>query len=48
MNFIKGAIIGSAITAGVLMTYGDSIKANKKKMMKTGKRLIKKMGVTAL
>lgn len=47
MNFIKGAIIGSAITAGVIMTYGD-IKSSKKKVMKTGKKLMKKMGVTAL
>lgn len=48
MNFIKGAIIGSAITAGVIMTYGDSLNHSKKKMMKTGKKLMKKMGVIAL
>lgn len=48
MNFIKGAIIGSAITAGVLMTCSDTMNHSRKKMMKTGKRLMKKMGVTAL
>lgn len=48
MKFVKGAIIGSAIAAGVLMAYSDNVSSGKKKMMKTGKRLMRKMGITVL
>lgn len=48
MKFVKGAIIGSAITASVLMTYSDTMVAGKKKMMRTGKRLMKKMGMSMM
>ncbi len=44
MKFTKGLIIGGLITTGVLMMYQDSNIMNKK-MMKKGKKLIKKMGV---
>ncbi len=44
MKFTKGLIIGGLITTGVLMMYQDSNIMNKK-MMKKGKKFIKKMGV---
>lgn len=44
MKFIKGMIIGGMITAGITMMYNDNYM-NKKKMMKKGKQLVKKMGI---
>ena len=43
MKFTKGVIIGSMITAGVIMMYSDNMDT--KKMMKKGKQLIRKMGI---
>ncbi len=44
MKFTKGMIIGSMITAGIMMMYTDN-NMNAKKMMKKGKQLAKKMGI---
>lgn len=47
MRFIKGMIIGGIVTAGVTMMYKDEINMNKsrRKMMKKGRQIIKKMGI---
>lgn len=44
MKFAKGIIIGSMITAGIMMIYADD-NMNTKKMMKKGKQLMRKMGI---
>lgn len=44
MKFTKGIIIGSVITAGVMMMYKEN-NMNTKKLMKKGKQLVKKMGI---
>lgn len=44
MKFTKGMIIGSVITAGVMIMYADN-NMNTKKLMKKGKQLAKKMGI---
>lgn len=44
MKFTKGIIIGSVITAGVMMMYADN-NMNTKKLIKKGKQLAKKMGI---
>lgn len=44
MKFTKGMIVGSMITAGVIMMYSDG-NMNTKKIMKKGKQLAKKMGI---
>jgi len=44
MRFIKGMIIGSALTVGIAMMYTEGI-VNKKRMMRTGRKIAKKMGV---
>ena len=44
MKFTKGIIIGSVITAGVIMMCADD-NMNTKKMMKKGKQLMRKMGI---
>lgn len=43
MKFTKGIIIGSMITASIMMMYSDNIDS--KKMMKKGKQLMRKMGI---
>ena len=43
MSFMKGVMIGSLITAGTKMMYSEGIDENKKKMLKKGKQIVKKM-----
>lgn len=43
MKFVKGMIIGTAIAAGVALMYNDGMM-NKKRIMKRGKQLVKKIG----
>lgn len=44
MKFFKGVMIGSMITASAMMMYSDGVNNNKKKFMKKGKQLVKRMG----
>ena len=43
MKFTKGIIIGSMITAGIMMMYTDNMDT--KKMIKKGRQLARKMGI---
>ncbi len=47
MKFAKGLIIGGIITTGIIMMYNerDMLNKGKKKMIKKGKQMAKKMGV---
>ena len=45
MKFIKGVMIGGLITTGLVMMYTETGMRSKKKMMKKGKQMIKKMGI---
>lgn len=46
MKFAKGIIIGSLISAGLLMMYMDSNNMmDTKKVTKKGKQFMKKMGI---
>ena len=46
MKFVKGMVMGSIISAGAIMMYTESTgMMNKRKMMKKGKRIAKKMGI---
>ena len=45
MNFFKGLIVGTAISAGAWMLYNETTKNGKNKMMKKGKKIIKNMGM---
>lgn len=44
MKLVKGIIIGGMVSASLVIMYGETIGFNKKKMMKQGKKMIKKMG----
>ena len=43
MKFMKGVMIGSAITASAMMMYSGTVDMGKKKMVKKGKQLMKRM-----
>lgn len=43
MSFMKGVVIGSIVTAGTMMLYSEGIDENKKKIMKKGKQIARKM-----
>lgn len=46
MKFMRGMILGTIATAGIIMLYQDNNKMmNKRKMMKKGKQFAKKMGI---
>ncbi len=44
MKFVKGIVIGSAVTAAAYMMYTEGM-FNKKKMMKQARRWANKMGM---
>ena len=46
MNFIKGVMLGTLITAGTMMMYSEGIDESKKKMMRKGKQIAKKMRIS--
>lgn len=43
MKFAKGMLIGTIVAAGVAMMYNDGMM-NKKKIMRRGRQLAKKIG----
>lgn len=46
MGFVKGVMIGGIVTTGLVMIYADNMgMINRKKMMKKGKQMAKKMGI---
>lgn len=45
MRFVKGMLIGGIVTAGVAMVYAETMGQNKRKMMRKGKQLIRRMGI---
>ena len=44
MKFVKGIIIGTAVTAAAYMMYSEGM-LNKRKMMKQARRWANKMGI---
>lgn len=45
MKFVKGMILGTLISAGVVMAYSESMSGTRKKMMKKGRQFVRKMGM---
>ncbi len=41
MNFVKGVVVGTCISAGVYMLYSETTKSDAKKLMKKGKKMLK-------
>lgn len=44
MKLVKGMIIGGMVSAGLVMIYGETMGFNRNKMMKKGKKMMKKIG----
>lgn len=45
MKFIKGVVVGSLLTTGFIMMCADTNTLGKSKWMKSGKKIIKKIGL---
>lgn len=45
MRFVKGILVGGIVTAGIAMMYAESMGQSKRKMMRKGKQIAKKMGL---
>ena len=45
MKFVKGVVIGGLLVTGATMMYTEMGKSTKRKMMKKGRNMIKKMGI---
>ena len=45
MRFIKGMLVGGMVRAGLGMMYADTMGQGKKKMIKKGRQLARKMGM---
>ncbi len=45
MNFVKGMLVGTMVSAGIMWMYADGMGMNKKSMMKKGKQMVRKMGI---
>ena len=43
MNFVKGVLVGTMVSAGIMMMYNEG--TNKKNVIKKGKQMAKKMGI---
>lgn len=46
MNFMKGVMLGTIITAGTMMMYSEGVDNSKKVIMKKGKQIARKMKST--
>ena len=45
MKFVKGVVIGGLLVTGAAMMYTEMGKTTKKKMMKKGRQMAKKVGI---
>ncbi len=45
MKFLKGMIVGGMIAAGTAMICADGMSTSKRKMIKKGRQIAKKMGM---
>lgn len=45
MKFIKGMLIGTIVSTGLVIAFSETMGQDKKKIMKKGKQMIKKMGI---
>ena len=45
MKFVKGMVMGTILSAGAIMMYNERNTMKKNKMVKQGKKWIKKMGI---
>lgn len=44
MKFAKGVMVGTLVSAGIMLMYSETMGKDSKKFMKKGKKFIKQMG----
>lgn len=44
MNFAKGVMVGTLVSAGIMWMYSETMGKDSKKIVKKGKKFIKQMG----
>ena len=45
MKFVKGMLVGTIVSAGLVIAYTETMGQDKKRIIKKGKQMIKKMGI---
>ncbi len=45
MKFVKGVMIGTLVSAGVVWMYNETTTKDKKKLMKKGRKFLKELGI---
>lgn len=45
MNFVKGVVVGGLLVTGMTLMYAEMGILKKRKIMKKGRQIIKKMGM---
>lgn len=45
MKFVKGMVVGTLLSAGIVMMYQDGMESNRKKWVKKGRQFARKLGV---
>lgn len=45
MKFVKGMVMGTLISTGLIMMYKESTSIGRNKIVKKGKKWAKKMGI---
>lgn len=45
MNFAKGVMVGTLVSAGIMLMYNETMNKESKKIVKRGKKFIKQMGL---
>lgn len=45
VKFIKGMLIGTGVALGAVAVYHNMNQSQKKKIMKQGRKMIRKMGI---
>ena len=45
MKFVKGMLIGSIVSAGLVIAYTEAMGKDSRKLMKKGKQMMKKIGI---
>ncbi len=45
MKFVKGMLIGSMVSVGIIRLYNENMNMSKKRMIKKGKQYARKIGI---
>ena len=45
MKFVKGVMIGTLVSAGVVWMYNEATSKDKKRIMKKGKKFLRERGI---